>query len=159
MALLPFTAVWPSLNPSYISFKEMLKATTFHPASGVSLRGEILEDQATDEFPITTCQACTEKFRSGGILECVEGVKWRMLDTSTYDLKKVVSFTYTPYCVCVCARASPNFSALCIYGIIQTPWCHPCMLFRICHFATFWWKGRSFPVHIPCNPGCFDFAT
>ena len=55
----------------------------------------VLEEQANEDFPIERCTACEKRVDESEILKCIGDVKWWMIDTSTYDLKEVVSCVYT----------------------------------------------------------------
>jgi hypothetical protein len=55
----------------------------------VNVRVEVnLKKIFTEDFPLTTCDVCSSLLKDSKILEAVEGVRWNLINTSTYDLEK-----------------------------------------------------------------------
>jgi len=63
----------------------------FAPVCGVVVHVKVEEEQLNEHFLFQTCSTCMEKLSTSGLLGSLSNIRWRMINTSMYNLRDVVS--------------------------------------------------------------------
>ena len=79
------TLVWPSGTSSLAAFKELVKDKLLKPSPSVTVKVKIVPF-STSDFPTSNCKQCKDLLTESGLLQSIKTVRWRLLQTSMYNL-------------------------------------------------------------------------